>query len=100
MPIHNEDTCSGFDLSWLPIDILQRDNCFKLEYLIEFYKLTDREVQAEFFGKTNFFEKLVGKSEIKDMIIEGKTAEEIQKTWQLELENYKKIRKKYLLYPE
>jgi uncharacterized protein YbbC (DUF1343 family) len=34
------------------------------------------------------------------MIIEGKTAEEIQKTWQLELENYKKIRKKYLLYPE
>jgi uncharacterized protein YbbC (DUF1343 family) len=100
MPVHNGDTCRGFDLSWIPINILQRDNCFKLEYLIEFYQLSGPDEQADFFGKNNFFNKLIGNTEIKEMIIEGKSAAEIQKTWLEELENFKKLRKKYLLYPE
>ena len=100
LPVHNGDTCKGFDLSWLPIDILQRDNCFKIEYLLEFYNLTDEEEKAAFFDKNNFFNKLVGNAEIKEMILEGKSASEIQDSWLSDLENFKKLRKKYLLYPE
>lgn len=100
MPVHNGDTCKGFDLSWLPIDILQRENCFKIEYLLEFYNLTDEEEQTKFFDKNNFFNKLIGNAEIKEMIIEGKSAIEIQNSWLSELESFKMLRKKYLLYPE
>ena len=100
LPVHNGDTCKGFDLSWLPIDNLQRDNCFKIDYLLEFYNLTDEEEKAAFFDKNNFFNKLIGNSEIKEMIIEGKSAAEIQNSWTAELEEFKKLRKKYLLYSE
>ena len=100
MPVHSGDTCKGFDLSWLPIDILQRENCFKIEYLLEFYNLTAEEEQTKFFDKNNFFNKLIGNAEIKEMIIEGKSAIEIQNSWLSELESFKMLRKKYLLYPE
>jgi uncharacterized protein YbbC (DUF1343 family) len=100
MPVHNGDTCKGFDLSWLPIDILQRENCFKIEYLLEFYNLTAEEEQTKFFDKNNFFNKLIGNAEIKEMIIEGKSAIEIQNSWLSELESFRMLRKKYLLYPE
>jgi uncharacterized protein YbbC (DUF1343 family) len=100
MPVHNADTCHGFDLSWIPIDILQRDNCFKLEYLFDFYNLSEEEEKVAFFSKNNFFDKLIGDAAIKEMIINGKTVEEIQKTWEEDLEKYKVIRKKYLIYPE
>jgi len=100
LPVHNADTCHGFDLSWIPIDILQRDNCFKLEYLLDFYNLSESDEKADFFNKNNFFDKLIGDAAIKEMILNGKTAEEIQKTWTVDLDKYKDIRKKYLIYPE
>nr|MBA2493815.1 DUF1343 domain-containing protein [Acidobacteriota bacterium] len=36
--------------------------------------------------------------EFKEQIIAGKTEEEIRRSWEPGLTNYKKMRKKYLLY--
>ena len=46
------------------------------------------------------FNRLAGNSELLQQIIDGKTEEEIRKSWQPKLDAFKKIRKKYLLYPD
>jgi len=47
-----------------------------------------------------FFNKLAGNAEMMQQIKDGKTEEEICKSWQPKLEAFKKIRKKYLLYTD
>jgi len=47
-----------------------------------------------------YFNKLAGNSELMQQIIDGKTEEEIRASWQPKLDEFKKIRKKYLLYPD
>jgi uncharacterized protein YbbC (DUF1343 family) len=42
----------------------------------------------------------MGNSSVRANIIKGATVEEIRKTWAQELEDYKKMRKKYLLYQD
>jgi uncharacterized protein YbbC (DUF1343 family) len=48
----------------------------------------------------NFFDKLAGTDMLRKQIAEGKTEEEIRKSWQDDLKKYKAIRKKYLLYKD
>ena len=47
-----------------------------------------------------YFNKLTGNGELMQQIIDGKTEEEIRASWQPKLDEFKKIRKKYLLYPD
>lgn len=47
-----------------------------------------------------FFLKLAGNNTLKQQITAGKSEVEIRKSWQADLEIYKKIRKKYLLYAD
>jgi uncharacterized protein YbbC (DUF1343 family) len=44
------------------------------------------------------FDKLSGSSSLRESIINGNTEDEIRKTWDNELIEYKKLRKKYLIY--
>ncbi len=46
------------------------------------------------------FEKLVGVDYVRRMIIEGRSADEIRAVWQPELEKYRTLRRRYLLYEE
>jgi uncharacterized protein YbbC (DUF1343 family) len=46
------------------------------------------------------FEKLIGVGYVREMIIAGCTAEEIEAQWQEELERYRALRKRYLIYEE
>jgi uncharacterized protein YbbC (DUF1343 family) len=48
----------------------------------------------------SFFAKLAGNAELMKQIKSGKTETAIRKTWEPALSNFKKIRKKYLLYPD
>ncbi len=64
--------------------------------LFDFYKVVS--AKEEYFLKNNFFDKLAGNDTFRKAILEGKSEEEIRKTWQPELEKYKKMRNKYLLY--
>ncbi|TKK65987.1 DUF1343 domain-containing protein [Ilyomonas limi] len=47
-----------------------------------------------------FFNKLTGNSTLMQQIISGKTEAQIRASWQPQLDAFKKIRKKYLLYED
>jgi uncharacterized protein YbbC (DUF1343 family) len=69
---------------------------FNLEYIIDAYNRLD--MGEAFF--TPFFEKLVGVDYIRKMIVEGRSADEIRAVWQGDVERFKSLRQKYLLYKE
>jgi uncharacterized protein YbbC (DUF1343 family) len=59
--------------------------------------------KQNFFDKSfskqiNDIDKLAGTRDFKQQIIDGKTEDEIRKSWEPGLTNYKKTRQKYLLY--
>lgn len=88
--------CRGFLLSDFSNEFLKKENAIHLYWIIDLYhKFPDKK---NFF--TPFFDKLAGDKSVKEMIMNGKTEEDIRKTWQLELDDFKKIRAKYLLYSE
>lgn len=88
-PKHEGKKCFGKNLQTTP-----RLSQINLEWLIEAYQNTKN--QEEFF--TPFFTKLAGTEALQKQIEEGKTAEWIHNSWKEELEKFKKMREKYLLY--
>lgn len=66
----------------------------ELKWLIEAYKNTQNK--ADFF--TAYFNKLAGTDQLKQQIKEGKSAAEISESWQSALEDYDKMRERYILY--
>lgn len=87
--------CYGVDLRAIPDEQIIA-NEFDLSYLIDAYK--NLKMGSKFFSP--FFEKLVGVDYIRKDIIAGKSAGEIKKRWQTDVERFKKQRKPYLLYDE
>jgi uncharacterized protein YbbC (DUF1343 family) len=69
---------------------------FTISELIEFYNKSGRS--KDFFN--DYFNKLAGNNELKAQIEAGLTEEEIRITWIEELNDYKSLRRKYLLYPD
>lgn len=89
--------CHGVDLSGLDDDeIIARG--INLEYLIDAYNDLNGRLDKPFFR--NFFELLIGRGDIRDMIESGCSADEIKATWAKDVEAFKKQRKPYLLYDE
>lgn len=94
-PPQLDKLCHGVDLTGIPDEeVIARG--INLEYLIDAYN--NIGIGDEFF--TSFFEKLIGNGEIRKMIEEGKSADEIKATWKDDVEKFKKQRKPYLLYAE
>lgn len=95
-PPLKDKLCYGIDLSTLQRDYFTKRKSLNLEWLIEFYqKFPNKE---KFF--TPFFTKLAGTKELQKQIEDGKSEEEIRASWMLELEQFKNVRKKYLLYKD
>ena len=67
-----------------------------LEYIIDAYR--DLDMGDAFFRP--FFELLIGRGDIRGMIEEGKSADEIKATWAGDVERFKQQRRPYLLYAE
>lgn len=67
-----------------------------LSYLIKYYNIYPNK--EKYFN--NFFNKLAGNATLQDQIKKGLSSDEIRKSWQTDLEAFKKKRKKYLLYPD
>ena len=89
-PLFENQLCYGVDLRNI------KAPTFTLSYLIDFYKKYPEK--DKYFSQ--FFDKLAGNSLLKEQIKKGLSEEEIKKTWQTDLDAYKKLRKKYLLYEE
>jgi uncharacterized protein YbbC (DUF1343 family) len=69
---------------------------FTVRYLLDFYQQsTDK---AHFF--TKYFEQLAGTDSLRAQVVAGRSEASIRASWQPGLAQFKKLRKKYLLYPE
>ena len=88
--------CHGFDLTNLSLVVMKNGNFINIDLLIEAYE--NYPDKTKFF--TSFFDKLAGTKNLKQQIIAGKTTVQIKESWQQDLEKFKQIRKKYLLYPD
>ncbi len=100
-PLHMNEVCYGLDLRNYDTKKLRKSNKLNLKWMMELYEAyPDKQ---NFFNKSlskeiGDIDKLSGTRNFKEQIIAGKTEEEIRKSWEPELTNYKKTRKKYLLY--
>lgn len=90
--------CNGFDLTKLELKEFQENGRLNLRYLMHFYK--NFENKKAFFLENKFFDKLAGNATLRWQIINGKGEEEIRNSWQNDLDAFKKIRSKYLLYDD
>jgi uncharacterized protein YbbC (DUF1343 family) len=84
----------GFDLTQYGFEKSLNERSINLNWLILSYQMCGDK--AKFFN--SFFEKLAGTTQLRKQIIAGKSVYEIRQTWEKELEKYRKIRQKYVLY--
>ncbi len=93
-PPQLDKLCYGVDLSNEPIDSIKAKG-INLEYVIDAYnnlKLDDKKMFR------SFFELLVGQGYVREMIVAGKSAQEIEAMWSEDVEMFKEQRKPYLIY--
>ncbi|MDE6527062.1 MAG: DUF1343 domain-containing protein [Muribaculaceae bacterium] len=87
--------CHGVDLRNLSDEEIIAGG-INLEYVIDAYR--DLGIGDKFFR--SFFELLIGRGDIRAMIEQGRSAEEIKATWVGDVERFREQRRPYLLYPE
>jgi uncharacterized protein YbbC (DUF1343 family) len=87
-PKYKNKICFGEDLR-----TTENFNALDLSFLIKAYK---QNSSKEFFN--NFFTKLAGTEKLQGQIEQGVSQKEIQKSWEKDLERFKKVRSKYLIY--
>lgn len=94
-PPYKDTLCSGVSLANAGYSI-RENGAIHLEWLIKMYK--SYPAKEKFF--TPFFTQLAGTDVLQKQIMAGKSEAEIKASWQKDLSEFKKIRKKYLLYPD
>lgn len=95
-PLYEGKTCYGTDLSTIDPIMFRNEKKINLEWLMVFYNNTRNK--RKFFN--SFFYNLSGTYKLKEQIINAVNIDTIRASWQQELVEFKKIRKKYLLYPD
>lgn len=91
--------CYGWDLSGSKEHILKKiDGKIRIDLLLEAYRLfPDKE---KFFLNATSLNRLAGNDELMKQVKAGMDENSIRKSWEPKLGNYKKMRKKYLLYDD
>jgi uncharacterized protein YbbC (DUF1343 family) len=100
-PLFQNQECFGIDLRKYNTAELRRSGKINLLWLIELYKAYPDK--TKFFdskqsSQIGNFDKLAGTSQLREQIIAGKSEQEIRKTWEPGLTEFRKMRSKYLLY--
>jgi uncharacterized protein YbbC (DUF1343 family) len=88
-PKHLNKTCFGEDLSETTNEI------FSLKYFSKYYNLLKTKT---FMKYPNFFNKLIGNSKTYKQLQSGIKVKDIEKSWTKKINEYKILRKKYLIY--
>ena len=98
-PPHLGKVCYGANLNLSPTDVLKiTKNQLNLSFLMNAYSLAQSATKEKFFN--DFFEKLAGTASLKAQIINKTSEIEIRNSWKKGIIQFKKIRKKYLLYED
>lgn len=93
-PMYNNIQCYGNNLRHI-----SAPKGFSLKYIISYYNEYKKyDKHHTFFTRPQWFDTLIGDPQVRKMIIQGKSEDEIRATWKDELERYNKIREKYLIY--
>lgn len=94
-PKFKDQVCFGEDLSEVPYQ-----SAINLKWLINAYKNNTKHPFWTMNGKKLWIDQLSGTDELRKQIETGLSEEEIKATWQKELETFKTIRAKYLIYKD
>lgn len=97
-PKYKGEKCYGQDLRNFDIRALYENPEMNLDRLIWAY--TNTSNKSEFFLKNHFYGRLAGTEKLQKQIEIGVSSEEIKASWQPELDAFKVLRKKYLLYKD
>jgi len=89
-PLYNNVECNGEDLSEIP-----RINKLEIKWLIKAYQTTADK--SKFFDKRKFSIR-AGNEKLQQQIEAGISEEEIRKSWQFGLRDFKIMRVPYLIY--
>lgn len=92
-PPYMNQICFGENLTKL-----EPESRINLSFLIKAYRYWTKDKKV-FFLSSLFFDNLAGNNTLRWQIINGKSEDEIRTSWKDGIEKFKKIRKKYLLYP-
>jgi len=101
-PLFMNEVCYGLDLRNYDVNLLLKSKKINLKWIMELYKASPQKEKffdSKLSNQMNTIEVQIGTSEFRQQIINGVPEEEIRKSWEPGLSNYKKMRKKYLIYP-
>lgn len=101
-PLHQDKNCYGLDLRKYNTHKFRNTAKINLSWLMELYAAYPNK--EKFFDykqskQMGNFDKLAGTENLRKQIIAGKSEEEIRRSWEPGLSQYKIMRKNYLLYP-
>lgn len=95
-PLHKNTECHGIDLRNTDAKQL---NGFSLKYVIEMYNEFKKMNKSEsFLTRPKWFDLLMGTNQVRLDMLNGKSEKKIRSAWLEDLNKYKEMRKKYMLY--
>ncbi len=92
-PLCENITCYGYDLK---STLKKRSYELNLNWLIQAKILLGDSIN--FINQSAFFNRLAGNNKLQEQILSGMSSKDIRATWKPGLDNFKKIRQRYLLY--
>ena len=95
-PMYEGQKCSGYDLKDFGTILIKNYQKLYLFWLKGAYK--NSPDKTKFFN--SYFTQLAGTDMLQKQIEKGAPDEDIRKSWEPNLSNFKKIRKRYLLYKD
>jgi uncharacterized protein YbbC (DUF1343 family) len=101
-PLFMDQVCYGLDLRKYDAGLLRKKKQINLQWMMELYKASpykEKFFDSRLSREMGVIERLTGSALFRQQIIDGKSENEIRASWEPGLTKYKKMRKKYLLYP-
>ncbi len=101
-PLFAGQVCYGLDLREYDVALLRKSKQINLSWIIELYNAhphKEKFFDSSLSNQMGVIEKLIGSGLFREQIISGVSEEDIRKSWEPGLSEYKMMRKKYLLYP-
>lgn len=102
-PLFMNELCYGMDLRQVDLAKLVKQKQLNLSWLMELYQKSpeqDKFFDSSFSKQIGTIEKLIGVSAFRKQIENQVSEKEIRKSWAAGLESYKKMRLKYVIYPD
>ncbi len=92
-PLWQNILCNGYDLR-----TVQRKRAYEINLAWLINARDQLGDSLPFIDQRNFFDRLAGTSNLRKQLSEGLSAKAIKATWEPGLNQFKQIRKKYLIY--